>query len=175
MKKLGRKNVYISNWLDVYLDKVELPDGTVMDEFHVINYHRDGVAVIVENEKDEILFVKVYRYLLESVEWEIPAGGTEKGEKIMETGEREVLEETGYSIKKLEPMFSYHPASGSSNLKFHVLKAVLDTSKAKEKYDENEIAEVKWIGKEKVLSMIRNNEFQDGFTLTALLHYLFLK
>lgn len=175
MKKLGRKTVYESNWLDLHLDKVELNDGSVIDNFHVVTHHREGVTVVVENEKEEILFVKAYRYLTNSIEWEIPAGGAEKNEDIMETGEREVLEETGFHIKDLEHLLSYYPASGSNKLKFHVLKARLDNEKKKGDYDTNEIADVKWFKKEEVINMIRTNEIKDGLTLTALMHFLFIK
>ena len=102
MKKLGRKTVYESNWLDLHLDKVELNDGSIIESFHVVDHHREGVTVVVENEKEEILFVKAYRYLTNSEEWETPAGGAERNEDILETGKREVLEETGYHIKNLE-------------------------------------------------------------------------
>ena len=175
MKKLGRKTVYESNWLDLHLDKVELKDGSIIDSFHVVSHHREGVTVVVENEKEEILFVKAYRYLTNSVEWETPAGEEEKSEDIMDTGAREVLEETGFHIKDLEHLISYYPASGSNKLKFHVLKAKLDRENEKQDFDTNEIAEVKWFKKEEVLKMIKTNEIKDGLTLTALMYCLFIK
>ena len=79
MKRLGRKVMYESNWIDFYLDRVEMNDKSIIEDYHVINYHREGVTVIVENENNEILFVEAHRYLLGTTEWEIPAGGTEKG------------------------------------------------------------------------------------------------
>jgi ADP-ribose pyrophosphatase len=174
MKKLGRKTVYESNWLNLYLDRVEMNDKSIIENYHVIKYQREGVTVVVENKNEEILFVKAYRYLLDSAEWETPAGGTEKGEDILKTGEREVLEESGYHIKNLKYLFSYFPASGSNDLKFHVLKAVLDEEKERENFDINEIADVKWIKKDKIKELIKNNELKDGLTLSALMYYLFL-
>lgn len=174
MKRLGRKIMYESNWINFYLDRVEMKDKSIIEDYHVVSYHREGVTVIVENKNDEILFVEAYRYLLNSSEWETPAGGTEKGEDILKTGEREVLEESGYYIKNLEYLFSYFPASGSTDLKFHVLKAELDEEKERKDFDTNEIADVKWIKKDKVKDMIRNNEIIDGLTLNGLMYYLFL-
>ena len=175
MKKLGRKTVYESNWLDLHLDKVELNDGSIIESFHVVDHHREGVTVVVENEKEEILFVKAYRYLTNSEEWETPAGGAERNEDILETGEREVLEETGYHIKNLEYLLTYYPASGSNKLKFHILKAKVDEAQKAVSYDTNEIADVKWFKKEEVLGMIKTNEIKDGLTLTALMYCLFIK
>ena len=174
MKRLDRKVMYESNWINFYLDRVEMNDRSIIENYHVINYHREGVTVVVENDNDEILFVEAHRYLLGTTEWEIPAGGTEKGEDILKTGEREVLEESGYHVKNIEYLFSYYPASGSTDLKFHVLKAVLDERKERQDFDLNEIADVKWIKKDKIKEMIKNNELKDGLTLSGLMYYLFL-
>ncbi len=174
MKRLGRKVMYESNWINFYLDRVEMNDKTIIESYHVINYQREGVAVIVENADEEILFVKAHRYLLGTAEWETPAGGTEKGEDILKTGEREVWEESGYHIKNIKHLFSYFPASGSTDLKFHVLKAVLDEEKERGDFDLNEIADVKWIKKDEIKEMIKNNVIKDGFTLSGLMYYLFM-
>lgn len=174
MRRLGRKVMYESNWINFYLDRVEMNDKSIIENYHVVNYQREGVTVIVENKNEEILFVEAHRYLLGCTEWETPAGGTEKGEDILKTGEREVLEESGYHIKNLEYLFSYFPASGSTDLKFHVLKAELDEEKLRGEIDLNEIADVKWIKKDKIKEMIRNSELKDGLTLSGLMYYLFL-
>ena len=107
MKRLGRKVMYESNWINFYLDRVEMNDKSIIEDYHVIKYHREGVTVVVENDNDEILFVEAHRYLLGTTEWEIPAGGTEKGEDILKTGEREVLEESGYHVKNIEYLFKF--------------------------------------------------------------------
>ena len=175
MKRLGRKVMYESNWIDFYLDRVEMNDKSIIENYHVINYHREGVTVIVENKKEERQLVEGHRYLLGTTEWETPAKKKKKGEDILKTGEREVLEESGYCIKNIEYLFSYFPASGSTDLKFHVLSAVLDEEKERQDFDLNEIADVKWIKKDKIKEMIKNNELKDGLTLNGLLYYLFLK
>ena len=54
------------------------------------------------------------------------------------------------------------------------LKAVLDEEKERQDFDLNEIADVKWIKKDKIKEMIKNNELKDGLTLSGLMYYLFL-
>lgn len=56
-----------------------------------------GVAVAVMNEKGELLLQKRSDGI-----WGVPGGFMEIGESTEETGRREVLEETGIEIGKLE-------------------------------------------------------------------------
>lgn len=56
-----------------------------------------GVAVAVMNERGELLLQKRSDGI-----WGIPGGFMELGESTEETGRREVLEETGIEIGKLE-------------------------------------------------------------------------
>ena len=56
-----------------------------------------GVAVAVLNEKGEILLQKRMGGL-----WGVPGGFVELGESTEEAGRREVLEETGIEIGKLD-------------------------------------------------------------------------
>lgn len=56
-----------------------------------------GVAVAVMNEKGELLLQKRSDGI-----WGVPGGVMEIGESTEETGRREVLEETGIEIGKLE-------------------------------------------------------------------------
>ena len=54
------------------------------------------------------------------------------------------------------------------------LSITLDEGKERQDFDLNEIADVKWIKKEKIKEMIKNNELKDGLTLSGLMYYLFL-
>ena len=56
---------------------------------------RPAVYVLVKNSKNEILMI----HNNGSKKWEIPGGGLEIGEDLIECGIREVKEETGYDIK----------------------------------------------------------------------------
>ena len=54
-----------------------------------------GAAAIIVNEQSSILLVK---HSYGRLNWEIPGGGTEESESIVETVVREVLEETGLQV-----------------------------------------------------------------------------
>ena len=120
-----------------------------------------------------MLFVSAYRYILNKICLEIPAGNVEQGEDLSEAGVRECLEETGYSIYLKKEHFDFYASNGVSNQKFHVLFAEVDKNSFQRGIDEEEIQKIEWIEKKKVKSMIASNKFDDGLSLTALLLYFF--
>jgi hypothetical protein len=54
-KRLARRTVYQSTWIDLHLDTVRLPSGAVIDEYHVLDFPREAVGAIVTNERGELL------------------------------------------------------------------------------------------------------------------------
>ncbi len=64
-------------------------------------YPRVGIGVMIQNEKGEAL-LGLRRGSHGAGEWSFPGGHLEFGEKIFETAEREVKEETGLDIGEFE-------------------------------------------------------------------------
>lgn len=170
-ERMARKIIYQSPWVNLYLDKVKFPAGRIIDEYHLLNFDTEAVAAVIVNEKQQILMIEAYRYPTDSIEWEIPSGGIDQGETVLEAAKREAFEETGYEVGDLEPVYSFYPSNGNSNQRFHVVycKAV---RKLSETYDLNEVKGFRWFGLDDIRRMIKNRELNDGFTLTALLLYL---
>ena len=75
--------------------------------------HPGGVCVAALTEKNELLFVRQFRYPYGEVVLELPAGKLEKGSTPLENGKRELKEETGaagfgyLSLGKLYPSPGY--------------------------------------------------------------------
>ena len=166
-KRLGRKTVYESKWVNLYKDKVEFPAGRVIDEYHVLEFDTEAVGVIVRNDKNQLLMVECYRYVTDSIAWEVPAGGIDEGESILEAAAREVLEETSYTTTNHKHLYSYCPSNGNSNQVFHLVSCdVVD--KTDQDFDRNEVRNVSWFSDQQILSKVLANLIVDGFTLSAL-------
>ena len=100
-KRLERTTIYESEHVCLYADKVRLPSGYIIEKYHQIHYPKEAVAVVIFNEKNDILFIHNRRYTVGHLEWEIPAGKIERGENIGEAAEREAKEETGCELRDL--------------------------------------------------------------------------
>ena len=169
-ERLSRNIVYQSPWVNLYLDQVKFPNGLVIEDYHFLDFPRPAVIMIVENDWENIIFTQICRYPTGATEWELPAGGVEIGETIIEAARREVLEETGYMTKDHQLMYSYHPMNGIANKLFHVVhcKAVDRV----QDFDKDEVSETRWFTKDEARQMIKDKVIADGFTLTALLLWL---
>lgn len=167
-ERLSRKTVYQSSWVNIHLDTVKFPNGRVIENFHLLDFPRPAVAMVVENDLGEVVFVRICRYTTGLTEWELPAGRVEIGESEIEAAKREALEETGFTTKNHQLIYSYYPMN--ANKVFHVVhcKAVEHI----QNIDKNEVSDTRWFTKDEARQMIKARIISDGFTLTALLLWL---
>ena len=82
-------------WMRLRQDRVQLPNGAEIDEFHVLEYP-DWVCVLCLTEEDEAVMVEQYRHGVAAFSLELPAGVIERGEEPLAAAKRELREETGY-------------------------------------------------------------------------------
>jgi ADP-ribose pyrophosphatase len=164
--RLSRRTVYESDWISLHLDRVVFPDGKLIPEYHMV-HTRNAVAVLVENEAGELLFEHSYRYATGRMEWEIPAGGIEEGEEILETARREVFEETGCVTHDHCLIYAYNPANGNIDTRFYIVACRAGIVQGG--IDRGEIESFRWMSRAEIEALIRQGELQDGFTLSAVL------
>lgn len=169
-ERLSRKVIYKNPWINLYVDKVRLPNGHVLPEHHFLELGSGSVCAVMEDSLERVLLIRLYRYPSDSVEWELPAGRIEDGETPLEAIQREVLEETGYRAVHYEEMLNYYPVNGISNHRMHLFRC--QAAQKAGSFDPREVDEVRWVEKNELLSMIRTKKIVDGLSLTGLLYYL---
>lgn len=92
---LTETELYKGLILRVRKDTARMPDGQVADR-EVVE-HPGGVGIALEDPADgKFFFVTQWRYAQGTVTLEFPAGKKEAGEDPFVTGQREIIEETGY-------------------------------------------------------------------------------
>lgn len=166
-KKLARTVIYENPWVNLYVDKVIFPDGRLIEKHHYLHYDRQSVGVVVENDKNEILLIKSYRYVTNSIGWEIPAGGIEDGETPQEAAKREALEETGYTVTEPKLLYTFNPSNGMSDAVFNIVRC--KAISCINEFDKNEVKERKWESVTNIREMIGKNEIKCGPSLIGLL------
>ena len=77
-QKIGRERVYEGKILDLEVDRVRLPNGG--EASREVVRHRGAVVVLPLHEDRRVEFVRQYRYPMEAVLLELPAGKLEPGE-----------------------------------------------------------------------------------------------
>lgn len=167
---LRRETIYDSAWVRLHRDDVRLPDGSLIEGYHVVEMVRPAVCVVPIRDDGQILLIEHYRFVNDLLGWEVPAGRVDEGEEIETAAARELLEETGYAAEQYEYLGLYHAASGSTNITFHVcigrglrqVGAITDT---------NEVLRASWFEPEAIWRMLMANQIRDGLSLTALLWY----
>jgi ADP-ribose pyrophosphatase len=89
------KKVYSNDLIELYEDILDL-NGIEKVYTRAVRKDYSTVVPFVANE---ILVIKSYRYLVDSIQIEIPSGYIDEGESPKEAAIRELKEETGYSAK----------------------------------------------------------------------------
>lgn len=109
-------------WLRVHVERLELPTGAVIDEFHRLETLPWAAVVAVDTE-GRLVMVDQYRRGLDGVSLELPAGVLDAGESGLEAARRELLEETGYEATEWIALSSLSPEPARSTSRAHLFVA----------------------------------------------------
>jgi 8-oxo-dGTP pyrophosphatase MutT (NUDIX family) len=97
---------------------VLLPNGTIIDEFHLLN-SPPWAAVVAVTADAQLVLVEQYRHGLGSTSLELPSGVIDDGELPIEAAKRELREETGFSASQLHPLIELAPEPSRSTHRAH--------------------------------------------------------
>ncbi len=162
---ISSQTIASGGMLTVKCDQVRLPNGNTGQREYVI--HPGAVVIVPILPNGNVVLEKQFRYPLHQVFIELPAGKIDVGEDVLVTGQRELLEETGYTASNWVKLGHQHPCIGYSNEVIHMYLA-RGLSRGEHQRDEDESLEVFEASFENCLSMIQNGQITDGKTIAAL-------
>ncbi|UCD39313.1 MAG: NUDIX hydrolase [Fidelibacterota bacterium] len=164
-KSISSTSVFQGRLLDVRRDEVELPGGRQAVREYI---RHPGAAVMVPMREDgKLIFLRQFRYALDRVMVELPAGKLDPGEEPESTARRELAEETGYTARKLVRLGIIHPCIGYSDEEIVVYLAQgLERLEAEAEADE--FVEPFELGLDEALGWIEGGKITDVKTIIAL-------
>lgn len=131
-------------------------------------HHSGSVGVVPFLSKDKIILVEQFRYPVGETLLEIPAGTLRKGERPHAAASREIIEETGFSARRLDKIYVFYPTPGVTDEIVHIYKAT-GLSPAKQNLDYDEDIKVKILRLSEALRYIKEGKIKDAKTIIGLL------
>lgn len=165
-KKLESRKVAKSTFFTLEEDDVKLPDGQMKTYTMLEIPDFAGVLPVID---DKLVMIKNYRYPIDEMVLELPAGLIDQDESPMETAERELEEETGYILKNAEKLVEYNPIASLNTQKAHLF--IGDAEEGGElNRDKGEEMEVNIIPIKEMYKKLENRELSHPHTMIALFY-----
>lgn len=163
---LASEEVFAGQLLRVRCDTVRLPNGKTATREFV--RHPGAVVMIAELPSGKLLFERQFRYPLDRVFLELPAGKIHPGEDILLTAQRELREETGYVAEYWGHLGVIHPCIGYSDERIEIFLA-RGLSHVGHALDDGEFLEVHELGLAEAVEAVRDGRLTDGKSVAGLL------
>jgi ADP-ribose pyrophosphatase len=156
---------YDGNFLKVRKDNARMPDGSVSSREYIT--HPGAVAILALLDNGKLVMERQFRYAPQREFIEIPAGKIDKGEDILLTAQRELLEETGYVAREWLHLTTAWPCIGYADerLEYFLARGLTQQSR---QLDEAEFLEVFELSMEEAIDWVRQGKINDSKTIVGL-------
>ena len=159
-KRKNRQELIKDQWISVYADECELPDGHVVAPFYVIE-EKDWVQIVAIDANGSILLTRLYRYPTDWLGWELPCGGIDAGEDPLSAAKRELKEETGYVAAKCQQIgVPLYPNPARQTNRVYSFVATDLTQAGPQSLDTTEDIEFEFVSTTEVMNRISNGDFR---------------
>jgi ADP-ribose pyrophosphatase len=160
------RQLYRGRIVDLRLERVTLPNGTVVDL--ELMHHPGASAVAAVDDAEQVVLIRQYRHAAGGYIWELPAGVLDGAEAPVACAARELREEVGLVAQELRPLGSMLTTPGFCDERIHLFLArgLHDEGTAHE--PDEVISEIRRVPLVEALGMIRTGEIVDGKTIAGL-------
>ena len=160
--RIDGETAYDGNFLKVARDRVTLPDGSVTEREYI--KHPGAVVILPLLDDGTVLLERQFRYPLDRVFIEFPAGKIDPDEAPLSCAKRELQEETGYTATDWRFVCTIHNAIAYSDehLDLFVARGLVA---GPAKLDDGEFLETFSATVPELLDMVRTGKITDVKTV----------
>lgn len=160
-------DIFEGRILHVKKDTVILPNGN--ESTREIIRHVGAVCVIPVTDEGNVIIERQFRYPINEVITEIPAGKLDSAlEDRLSAAKRELLEETGITADEWIDMGIYYPAAAYSDEKITMYLA-RGLHKGTQKLDDDEFLNIEEVPLKDLVEKVMSGEITDGKTQVTVL------
>ena len=158
---------YDNPWIRVVEHKVLTPKKTP-GIYGTVHFKSLATGVIPIDVDGSTYLVGQYRYVLDAYSWEMPEGGGKPGVPVLESVQRELLEETGFTARNWLEMMRMHLSNSVSD---EVATCFLawDLVPGTPCPDEGEQLAIRRLPLREAVAMVWDGEITDAMSVAAFL------
>jgi len=168
-KVIKSENIFNGIVFDVKLDILKYDSGN--DGRREVIHHNGGSVILPITKDGKLVLIKQFRYPLQEVLIEAPAGKLEIGEDPMECATRELTEETGYTAKKITSLGKISTSPGFCDEILYLYLAQ-NLTEGEHNREEGEYGmEIFEYNLTEVDELIKSGKIIDSKTIAVIYHY----
>jgi 8-oxo-dGTP pyrophosphatase MutT (NUDIX family) len=165
---LESRTVVDRRWLKVHEQRIGLPHGGEIDEYHLLETP-SWVAALALTDEGDVVLVDQYRHGAARVSRELPAGVIDEGESPERAAKRELLEETGYASERWSPLIELATEPGRNTTRAHFWIALGAHRVAEQNTEPSEHIAIAIVPTHELLAQITAGTIVHGVHVAAIL------
>lgn len=163
--RISSETVFQGKLMHAKRDVVRLHNGYETTREYIV--HPGAVLIVPVLDDGRLVFERQFRYPLGRAFIELPAGKIDPNEDPLQTGQRELQEETGYTASDWRYLTTLHPCIGYSDERILIYLAT-GLQDGCHQRDLDESLEVFTLTLAEAMEAMRRGEITDGKTMIAL-------
>lgn len=163
---LAKKQVFPGRTVNLFLERVALPGGAVV-ELEIV-HHPGAACVLPLLPGGDVLLVRQWRHAAGGWLLEAPAGKLDPGEAPLACAARELLEETGHVAQELVPLGSILTTPGFCDERIHLYLGRGARKERDAALEESEVLTLQRMPFDDAVRMAASGEMEDVKTVAAI-------